>query len=118
MTRAKYGNRKVERFGHTFDSVKEANRYLVLLGMEQAGEIAGLTLQPKFEIMPGFRDWDNTWIRPTTYSADFQYRDKEGNLIIEDVKSAYTKTQQWAIKWKLLKYSFRHTTSVRCCVVE
>ena len=118
MTRAKYGNRKVERFGHVFDSVKEANRYLVLLEREQAGEITDLVLQPKFEIMPGFREWDGTWVRPTTYSADFQYKYSDGNTIIEDVKNEHTKTQQWAIKWKLLKYQFRDAVTVRCVGVE
>lgn len=41
----KYGNRKIEVNGITFDSVKEANRYRELLLLEKAGAIQNLELQ-------------------------------------------------------------------------
>lgn len=44
----KYHNRKVTVNGITFDSQKEADRYLELMLLLKAGEIDRLKLQPEF----------------------------------------------------------------------
>ena len=41
----KYGNRKVQIDGYTFDSVKEGNRYIELSYLLAPGEIKDLELQ-------------------------------------------------------------------------
>ncbi len=81
----KYRNKKTVIDGITFDSKKERNRYLELKILQRAGKISGLELQPKFEIVPKVGKY-----RARFYIADFLYR-VNGNVIVEDVKSAITK---------------------------
>lgn len=103
----KYNARKVKIDGYTFDSQREAERYSELHLMEKAGEITDLIVHPKIELQPGFY-YKNERIRAITYEADFQYLDKNSNVITEDVKGM--ETQAFRIKWKLLQYKFRNTT--------
>ena len=51
---SKYNSRKTTVDGITFDSKKEARRYLVLKKMEQDGEIKNLRLQVPVELVPSF----------------------------------------------------------------
>ena len=51
---SKYNSRKTTVDGITFDSKKEARRYLVLKQMEQDGEIKNLRLQVPVELVPSF----------------------------------------------------------------
>lgn len=101
----KYGNRKVQIDGLTFDSVKEGNRYVELKYMLAAGEITDLELQKQYELQPAFRDSEGKMVRPIYYRADFVYKDKKtGETVIEDVKSEATKTPAYRLKKKMMAY--------------
>lgn len=107
---SKYGSRKVEVDGIVFDSKREAHRYLVLKAMEQAGEITGLELQRKFELIPAQRG-PSTFTKTgkekpgkviekaVAYIADFCYL-KGGELVVEDAKGV--RTPEYVIKRKLM----------------
>jgi hypothetical protein len=62
----------------------EAKRYVLLQDMERAGHISHLTLQPKYQLLV-----DGNLIGH--YIADFEYLNKTGQLIVEDVKSTFTR---------------------------
>ena len=82
--RTKYGNRRVEVCGIVFDSRKEANRYLELLAMQQAGEISALEAKPCFVLAPAVKMGGRTK-RAMKYTADFAYQ-QDGKRVVEDVK--------------------------------
>lgn len=109
----KYHNHKIERDGEKFDSTKEYRRWCELKIMERAGMIHGLTRQKKFVLIPAQREPDTVGKRggihkgklierECAYYADYFYYDKDGNAVVEDVKSEATKTEQYIIKRKLL----------------
>jgi hypothetical protein len=99
----KYGARKTEMCGIWFDSKREAYRYLELLSEQQNGEISDLTLQPRFMLIPGFTDSTGKWEIAAHYTADFQYV-KNGKTIVEDVKSAITRSKpDYVLRRKLFK---------------
>lgn len=102
----KYGNKKAEVNGITFDSVKEANRYRELLLLERAGTIQNLELQKKFILVPSQRGADGKVIeRECAYVADFVYIDTEtGRTIVEDTKGFRTK--DYIIKRKLMLWIY------------
>lgn len=106
---SKYNSRKTTVDGITFDSKKEARRYLVLKQMEQDGEIKNLRLQVPVELVPSFEivvDGKKRKRRPITYVADFvYYRDDE--KVIEDVKGL--RTPVYNIKKKLFEYRYHET---------
>ena len=97
--RAKYGNRKVTFRGETFDSVRERDRYIYLLGCEERGEIIHLRRQVVYELVPEIRETVEVQMktkvkrvekvvqRAVTYRADFEYmRWSDGVMVVEDVK--------------------------------
>lgn len=86
---SKYRNIKTEVDGIMFDSKKESARYAELRMLEKAGEISGLSVQPKFLILPGVR-WNGTLLRERFYIADFTYIENHRE-IVEDVKSPITR---------------------------
>jgi hypothetical protein len=102
--RSKYGNRKCTLDGISFDSVKEMNHYCDLKYLLMAGEISDLEVHKPFELQEAFRAVDGSWVRAITYEADFVYKDKDGNTVIEDVKSKATKTAVYNIKKKMMAY--------------
>ena len=84
-----YWARKAQFNGHTFDSGAEATYYQRLLAMEQAGEITGLEVHPRWELAPGVRIAGERRKRPAMhYTADFAYTDTDGCLHVVDVKPA------------------------------
>ena len=96
-SKSKYLNKKVEVDGHIFDSKKESRRYGQLKALEKAGLITDLQLQVPYELIPAQKEPDTigsrggkkpgkTIERAVIYRADFQYRDKDGKLVVEDVK--------------------------------
>jgi hypothetical protein len=97
--RSKYGNRKTEVDGITFDSAAEANRYRELKRMRDAGLICDLELQ-----YPLFFTIDNRTI--FKYVSDFFYWDNEkGEHVYEDVKGYATEV--YKLKKKLIEAQFR-----------
>lgn len=94
----KYHNRKTEVFGILFASAKEAKRYAELKMLEQAGEIAELDRQVKFELIP-----KQPGERACHYIADFVYL-KCGKTVVEDAKGY--RTRDYIIKRKLFKQRY------------
>lgn len=94
---SKYRSRKTTINGVTFDSKKEAERYLDLLQMQSMGLISGLELQPEFLILERFRHEGRTE-RAIIYRADFRYI-QNGRTVVEDVKGV--RTEAYKIKRKM-----------------
>lgn len=102
--RSKYGAVPTEVDGIRFASKAEAKRYSELKLMERAGEIAALKLQPKFPVVVA-------GVKIGSYVADFSYIDNAkrgpqgqiGCTVVEDVKSAPTRTRLYIWKKKLVE---------------
>lgn len=101
---AKYGNTKVNVDGMHFDSKREAARWQELRLLERAGEISDLRRQVRYELVPKMPGE-----RPVDYIADFVYRGKDGNEVVEDVKGV--RTPVYVIKRKLMLW--RHGIRIR-----
>lgn len=97
--KSKYKNRKTTIGDIVFDSKKEAERYIILKEFEKRGAISDLRIQVKFELIP--KCGKN---RACSYYADFVYRDKDGNEIVEDVKGK--RTDVYTLKKKLLMWRY------------
>lgn len=90
---SKYRSQRVEMDGIKFDSKKEAARYFELLLMQKMGIISGLERQVVYQLSV------------CKYVADYVYFDKQGNKIVEDVKSTMTrKLQVYRLKKKLMAH--------------
>lgn len=105
---AKYRNTHTERVTASgavlhFDSQKEARRYDHLTLRQQAGEIHDLRLQVDFTLQEAYTDQEGRRVRAIRYRADFTYRERDGRLVVEDVKSKPTRTREYLIKRKLMK---------------
>lgn len=101
--RNKYKASKVTVLGREFDSKKEADRFLILCGKLNRGEIAGLRGQVEYELIPAQKKSNGKTERGVKYIADFVYQ-KDGKTVVEDVKgyrdgAAY---RIFAIKRKLM----------------
>ena len=107
---SKYGNKKVKLEGYVFDSKAEAGRYLELKLLLKLDRISFLRVHPKFEVLKGFEKHGHKY-RPITYTADFEYYDKDINkLIVEDVKGY--KTDVYKLKKKLFIFSHPEYTFI------
>lgn len=102
LVRSKYGAKKTQVNGITFDSKAEANRYEELLLLERAGLVSNIELQKKFVLLPSKRNAEGYLERETAYVADFVYVDSVAGLVVEDVKSPATRTSEYVIKRKLM----------------
>lgn len=104
----KYRNTPVVVDGIRFDSQAEAIRYAELMLLAHAGEISALELQPVFVLHA-------SGTRIGTYRADFQYADRAGQRVVEDVKSPATKTPlyRWKVKHLLAEHGIRVTEVYR-----
>lgn len=98
----KYRAKKTVVDGMTFDSRREADRYLVLKSMEEDGDIENLRRQVRYELVPAF-DVDGKHYRPSFYIADFVYIE-DGHEVVEDVKGM--KTDVYRLKAKLIAYRY------------
>lgn len=101
--RSKYHAKKTVVDGITFDSRREADRYLVLKGMEEGGAIENLRRQVRYELIPAF-DVDGKHYRPVYYVADFVYRE-DGKEVVEDVKGMRTDVYRLKSKLFARRYS-------------
>ncbi len=117
----KYHNIKTKTFdGIEFDSRKEARRWNELKLLERAKEIKDLQRQVKYTLIPAqyetieryskkgerLKDGMKLVERECSYVADYTYKDKQGNVHVEDVKGykeggAYS---IFVIKRKLMLY--------------
>lgn len=105
--RSKYHAKRTIVDGITFDSKREAYRYLVLKSMEEDGTIEDLRRQVRYELVPAF-DVDGKHYRPVFYVADFVYME-DGKEVVEDVKGMRTDT--YRLKSKL--FARRYGKSIR-----
>lgn len=117
---AKYGNRKTRTSdGILHDSVREANRWVLLRYLEKQGEITDLKRQVEFLLIPEQREPSTEVYQKgknkglpkegrllehkVCYVADFVYTDqKSGERVVEDTKGV--KTKDYIIKRKLMLY--------------
>lgn len=89
---------------HTFDSRRELERYNALALLQRAGEISDLRIQVPYELIPKQKKADGKTERAVTYIADFVYKDRNGNEVVEDSKGV--KTKEYVIKRKLMLYRY------------
>lgn len=121
----KYHNQPAERTlgngkAHVFPSIREAERYDVLIRLLDAGEIRSLKLQPQFTLQESYITADGERVRAIRYVADFSYekicnfpmRTLDGvevggtgwEFIVEDAKGH--RTEKYKIKKKLMREKF------------
>ena len=91
----KYFAKKQLYKGKKFDSKKELGRYIYLESLFAQGTIKQLEIHPKFDLIVNGK-------KIGKYTADFRYKDRLGNVIIEDVKSKATKTRDYMLRKKIL----------------
>ena len=106
---SKYNSRKTVIDDITFDSKKEAKRYIELKKKQDEGEITDLRLQVPFELVPSFTieiDGKKRKRRNIRYIADFTYYEN-GQKVVEDVKGR--KTEIYKLKKKLFEYKYKTT---------
>ena len=98
----KVNHERVTINGIVFDSIAEADRYRVLRVMEKTGKISDLVCHPRWEIIPAQNPEGHRGFQPAHYTADFSYV-KDGKLIVEDVKSEYTRQEEdYKLRRKLM----------------
>jgi hypothetical protein len=115
-TKNKYGNTKVEYDGHTFDSKRERDAYVVLKDYESKGYISCLECQPKYELIPAIKETfvkhlktkdkecERTVQLPITYTADFRFV-KDGKTYVVDIKiSPKMLPAEFKLKVKMMRY--------------
>lgn len=106
----KYQNKQVTIDGITFDSKREAIRYMQLSSMLTAGDITNLQRQVKYVLIPTQREPDIQGPRggikkgrviekECAYIADFVYK-RDGQTVVEDTKGV--RTTEYIIKRKLM----------------
>lgn len=100
----KYKNKKIVIDGIIFDSQAEGKRYQELKLLLKNGDIKDLELQPRFILQDKFKKNGKTY-RKIEYVADFQYIDKNGKTIVEDVKGM--ETDVFKLKHKLFEYNYK-----------
>ena len=123
--KGKYNNTKVEIDGIKYDSKKESQRNAYLELMQKQGLISDLKRQVVFELIPTIyedkvvhlktkdKECERTVQHAITYSADFSYNDRYGNLVVEDVKiSPSLLPKEFILKVKMMRAL--HGIKVRC----
>lgn len=116
--RGKYGNKKVEIDGMTFDSKSEGKVYLCLKDLQESGVISNLQVHPRWEIQPKLTEQyvkhlktkdklcERTILQPIHYTADFSFEYK-GELRVIDVKgSKFAISADFPLRVKMLKYRY------------
>lgn len=100
---SKYGNKKIDADGYTFDSLAEHERYKELCLLENAGAISDLRVHPRYELQKPFTDYEGKRHASIYYEADFSYT-QDGARIVEDTKGVETPT--FKIKRKMFLYKY------------
>ena len=104
-SQGKYHNERATRGELRFDSQKEARRYDELMAMLRASIISDLRLQPQFTLQESYVTETGQRIRAVRYTADFSYK-FGGKLVVEDVKSAPTRTKEYLRNRKFMRAKF------------
>ena len=91
VKKSKYNNRQVTTGDVTFPSQKEADRYVALLFLKNAGRIRDLRCQVAYELAPSVYLGGKRKKPALRYFADFVYVDVESGVkVVEDVKGMIT----------------------------
>lgn len=104
-TKFNVAKKRVVLDGITFDSRAEAARYNQLRMLEQSNEISQLTVHPEFVLVDAFTHPRQGAIKQIAYRPDFVYRNRSGELVVEDVKGF--RTPDFDIKRKLFLNRYR-----------
>lgn len=105
----KFRARRTVVDGHAFPSKREAEYYLLYKSMLQRGEIKDLQLQPRFDLIPSYVNWEGKKRRPMHYTADFLLTYPDGRKVVVEVKGYRTRDYQLRRKlfeWKYSEYEF------------
>ena len=89
-TRTKYGAKKTQVGEVTFDSKKEAQRFMELQLLERAGEISNLRRQVKIDLMGQHRPLYTRTGRKMRLTIDYAYFE-DGVEVLEDSKGVWTR---------------------------
>jgi len=103
MAYNKYHARKATVMGETFDSRREAERWMVLKASERVGTIQNLRRQVKYELIPAQRINGKVVERSVSYIADFVY-ERDGETVVEDAKGKILPV--YIIKRKLMLWVY------------
>lgn len=100
--RSKFGNKKTEHAGRSFDSKMEASGFDMIMMRERGGELTFKRQQVRIDILNfmGIRIY---------YIADFECEDSSGLFYIE-IKGM--ETDIWKIKKKLYKVFGKHRLEI------
>lgn len=90
----KYGAKKTEYNGVTFDSKAEAHRAYELDMLKKSGEVTDIEYQPVFDVVVNNK-------KICKYKADFKVTYSDGHVEIEDVKGV--RTPVYKLKKKLVE---------------
>jgi Protein of unknown function (DUF1064) len=101
MSRGRYGSKKRKVDGVTFDSMMEADFYILL---KDSDDVVAFEIQPRFLLQEAFRKGGKA-VRKIEYVADFKvlYKDKKFEVI--DVKGM--QTDVFKIKKKMFDHRYR-----------
>ena len=100
----KYGNHAVRHDGILFDSEREAARYHELKLLAVAGIITDLEVHPGWPLIVSalYTEQPRIYHSVGMFHADFKYR-RDGQVIVEDVKSKPTKTTAYKLRKKIVE---------------
>ncbi|RJS60139.1 DUF1064 domain-containing protein [Bacillus sp. PK3_68] len=107
--KSKYGNKKVERDGHVFDSLAEAKYYDQLKWLQANKQILSFHIQPRYLLQEAFKK-NGVTHRKIEYVADFEVHKKDGSIEVVDIKGV--ETEAFKIKKKLFEFKYPHTLSL------
>lgn len=103
-----------------YDSMQEYKRFSELSMLLKSGLISDLKRQVTLIIQEPFT-YQGEKVKAITYKADFTYFSEENKvLVVEDVKGfderkqEYRTTQEFVLKWKLLKHRYPNYKFVIC----
>lgn len=102
---SKYGAKKVNHDGITFDSKVEGQYYLYLKDLQEKGKVTRFELQPSFTLQGGFTDDWGVKHLPIKYKADFLVYYKDSDPKVIDIKGAPL-TPEFKIKRKMYANQF------------
>jgi hypothetical protein len=136
MTASKFHNKKtvleVDGKPRSFDSQKEALRYIELTRLKQVGIVTAIECQPEFELQPAYRKCCGRKhlvhpapgytgpnicgicgkkmpaVRARVYRADFRVVYSDGHTEIEDVKGM--ETEMFRFKRDLFEFQYPSLT--------
>ena len=101
----KYRAKQIMINGHMFPSHREAEYYLTYRDMLECGLLVDLKLQPRFELIPAFTNWEGKKVRPCHYTADFLLTYPGDRQVVVEVKGY--RTRDYMLRRKLFEWQYR-----------